>query len=208
MDKTHFIKEWWESGDSVTQITRPRRFGKTLNMSMLEQFFSVDYAGRGDLFEGLAIWHEEKYRKLQGTYPVIALSFARVKETSYEQARKKMCQIITDLYNRFDFLIDSGKLNDREKEAYQRISAEMEDYIAADSLSALSNYLMRYYGKKVIILLDEYDTPLQEAYVGGVLGGTGDIYQGFVWRDFQDQPLYGARPYDRYYPREQGVYVF
>ncbi len=188
MDKTHFIKEWWESGDSVTQITRPRRFGKTLNMSMLEQFFSVDYAGRGDLFEGLAIWHEEKYRKLQGTYPVIALSFARVKETSYEQARKKMCQIITDLYNRFDFLIDSGKLNDREKEAYQRISAEMEDYIAADSLSALSNYLMRYYGKKVIILLDEYDTPLQEAYVGGYWEELVTFTRGLFGATFKTNP--------------------
>ena len=80
IDKTSFIKEWWESGDSVTLITRPRRFGKTLNMSMLEQFFSVDYAGRKDLFTGLSVWEEEKYRSLQGTYPVISLSFARVKE--------------------------------------------------------------------------------------------------------------------------------
>ncbi|MBQ2885488.1 MAG: AAA family ATPase, partial [Alphaproteobacteria bacterium] len=76
IDKTPFIKEWWESGDSVTLITRPRRFGKTLNMSMVEQFFSVDYANRGELFEGLSIWEEEKYRELQGTYPVISLSFA------------------------------------------------------------------------------------------------------------------------------------
>ncbi len=167
VDKTHFIREWWESGDNVTLITRPRRFGKTLNMSMLEKFFSVDYAGRGDLFEGLSIWQEEKYRQLQGTYPVLAVSFAKVKENSYQGARKRICQIIKDLYNRFDFLVDSGKLNDSEKDAYQKISADMEDYVAADSLNALSNYLMRYYGKKVIILLDEYDTPMQEAYVGG-----------------------------------------
>ncbi|MFG6355763.1 MAG: ATP-binding protein [Acetatifactor sp.] len=167
VDKTHFIREWWESGDNVTLITRPRRFGKTLNISMLEKFFSVDYAGRGDLFEGLSIWQEEKYRQLQGTYPVLAVSFAKVKENSYQGARKRICQIIKDLYNRFDFLVDSGKLNDSEKDAYQKISADMEDYVAADSLNALSNYLMRYYGKKVIILLDEYDTPMQEAYVGG-----------------------------------------
>ncbi|MGN0482607.1 MAG: AAA family ATPase, partial [Lachnospiraceae bacterium] len=69
IDKTSFIKDWWESGDSVTLITRPRRFGKTMNMSMIEQFFSVTYVDRGDLFEGLSIWNEEKYRKLQGTYP-------------------------------------------------------------------------------------------------------------------------------------------
>ena len=167
VDKTGFIREWWESGDSVTLIIRPRRFGKTLNMSMLEQFFSIGYANRSDLFEGLSIWQEEEYRQLQGTYPVIALSFAKVKETSYTDVRKGICQIIKNLYNQFDFLVESGVLNDSEKEAFQNISANMEDYVAADSLNALSNYLMRYYGKKVIILLDEYDTPMQEAYVGG-----------------------------------------
>lgn len=98
---------------------------------------------------------------------MIAISFAKVKETSYLNARKAICQIIAGLYNQFDFLLDSGKLNDNEREYYRKISAEMEDYVAADSLNALSNYLMKYYGKKVIILMDEYDTPMQEAYVYG-----------------------------------------
>ena len=123
VDKTHFIQEWWESGDHVTLITRPRRFGKTLNMSMLEKFFSVDYAGRGDLFEGLSIWQEEKYRKLQGTYPVIALSFADVKETTFRDARKRISQIITELYNRYDFLLGSDSLNENEKALFRKISA-------------------------------------------------------------------------------------
>ena len=92
VDKTAFIKEWWESRDSVTLITRPRRFGKTLNMSMLEQFFSVEYANRSDLFEGLSIWKEEEYRKIQGTYPVISSSFANVKENNFAMTRKKICQ--------------------------------------------------------------------------------------------------------------------
>ncbi len=87
VDKTAFIKEWWDSGDSVTQITRPRRFGKTLTMSMVEQFFSVKYVGRSDLFEGKNIWKEESYRKMQGTYPVISLTFANVKERSFKDAR-------------------------------------------------------------------------------------------------------------------------
>ncbi|MDE7253378.1 MAG: ATP-binding protein [Acetatifactor sp.] len=165
IDKSHFIREWWESGDSVTLITRPRRFGKTLNMSMLEKFFSVQYAGRGDLFEGLSVWQEEKYRQIQGTYPVISLSFANIKETSWRNAQKRICQTITELYNQYDFLIDSGILNEKEKEFYQKVSIDMEEYIAADSLRTLSNYLMRYYGKKAIILLDEYDTPMQEAYL-------------------------------------------
>ena len=188
VDKTDFIRQWWEEGDDVTLITRPRRFGKTLNMSMLEQFFSVDYAGRSDLFEGLSIWQEEKYRQLQGTYPVIALSFAKVKETTYQNVRKRICQIIKNLYNQFDFLVDSGKLNDSEKEAYQKISADMEDYIAADSLNALSNYLMRYYGKKVIILLDEYDTPMQEAYVEGYWDELAAFTRGLFGATFKTNP--------------------
>ncbi len=167
IDKTHFIKEWWEAGDCVTLIARPRRFGKTLNMSMLEKFFSVEYAGRGDLFEGLSIWEDEKYHGLQGTYPVLSLSFARVKETTFLNTRKKICEIIAGLYDKYDFLLDSGKLNEREKGKYQKVSADMEDYIASDSLNNLSDYLSRYYGKKVILLLDEYDTPMQEAYVHG-----------------------------------------
>ncbi|MCM1373657.1 MAG: ATP-binding protein [Muribaculum sp.] len=167
VDKTHLIQEWWESGDNVTLITRPRRFGKTLNMSMLEQFFSVDYAGRSDLFEGLSIWQEEKYRKLQGTYPVIALSFADVKERTYQDARKRICEIIIDLYNKFDFLPESDRLSENEKLIYQQLRAGTGERMETGSLKTLSNYLMQHYGKKVIILLDEYDTPMQEAYVGG-----------------------------------------
>ncbi len=188
IDKTDFIREWWESEDDVTLITRPRRFGKTLNMSMLEQFFSVDYAGRGDLFEGLSVWQEEKYRRLQGTYPVIALSFAKVKEISYQEARKKICRILSDLYRQFDFLWNSEKLTPREKELYQAVSDDMEDYVAAESLNALSNLLMRHYGKKVIILLDEYDTPMQEAYVSGYWDELVTFTRGLFNAAFKTNP--------------------
>ncbi len=167
IDKTKFIKEWWERGDSVTLITRPRRFGKTLNMSMLEKFFSVTYSGRADLFEGLSIWDNEEYRSLQGTYPVISLSFADIKETSFEAARKKICYIIEQQYEKSRFLLEGNLLSEREIAFYHSVSANMEDYAATSSLKTLSNYLSRYYGKKVIILLDEYDTPMQEAYVNG-----------------------------------------
>lgn len=167
IDKTMFIKEWWENNDTVTLITRPRRFGKTLNLDMTDHFFSVNYFGRGDLFQDLSVWKEEKYRELQGTYPVIFFSFADMKETTFPEARKSICQIIKDLYNRYDFLLGGSYLNEDEKKAYQNISVDMEDYLAVNSLKALSDYLMRYYGKKVIILLDEYDTPMQEAYVQG-----------------------------------------
>lgn len=167
IDKTDFIREWWDADDEVTLITRPRRFGKTLTMSMVEKFFSVDYAGRSELFEGLSIWREERFRKLQGTVPVLSVSFADVKETSFEQARKAICRIIKDLYNAHDFLLKSDLFNDSEKADFQHISVDMEDHEASFSLKALSNYLSRYYGKKVIILLDEYDTPMQEAFVYG-----------------------------------------
>ena len=188
IDKTEFIRQWWENGDAVTLITRPRRFGKTLNMSMLEYFFSVKYADKGSLFDGLAIWQEESYRQLQGTYPVISLSFANVKEASFSKARKQMCQIITNLYNRYDFLLDSGLLNENEKEIFRKVSAEMEDYIAVNSLNALSDYLARYYGKKVIILLDEYDTPMQEAYVSGFLGELVEFIRTLFNATFKTNP--------------------
>ena len=167
VDKTAFIKEWWESGDSVTLISRPRRFGKTLNMSMLERFFSLKYAGKGELFEKLSIWKDEKYRALQGTIPVISLSFATVKEKNFELTRKKICGILADLYKEYAFLKSSDILTERDKEDFNRVSVDMGDTEATMSLHHLSNLLYRYYGKKVIILLDEYDTPMQEAYVDG-----------------------------------------
>lgn len=167
IDKTMFIKEWWENDDEVTLITRPRRFGKTLNMSMTEQFLSLEYADKGDLFKNLSIWKEERYRRLQGTCPVISLTFADVKETDFVGARQKLCMIIKNLYDKYDFLLDSGCLKEGEIEFFRKISPEMPDYIASYSLKSLSLYLSRYYQKKVIILLDEYDTPLQEAYVSG-----------------------------------------
>lgn len=167
VDKTAFLKEWWESQDEVTLITRPRRFGKTLNMSMAEQFFSIKYAGRGDLFEGLSIWQEEKYRALQGTYPVISLSFANVKETNYRDTRAKFCRILADLYTNYPFLRDSDILQGTDREFYQRVSDNMSDADATAAIHYLSKFLYLYYGKKVIILLDEYDTPMQEAYVYG-----------------------------------------
>lgn len=167
IDKTKFIREWWEAADEVTLITRPRRFGKTLNMSMLDKFFSVHYKDREDLFQGLEIWENEKYRELQGTYPVIFLSFADVKETTFQGARQKICKIIQMFFNKFDFLLEEEILNENEKKDFQKVSTDMESYMASLSLKMLSDFLCRYYGKKVIILLDEYDTPMQEAYMNG-----------------------------------------
>ena len=188
IDKTDFIREWWENQDAVTLITRPRRFGKTLTMSMLEYFFSVECAGKAGLFEGLSIWKEERYRQLQGTYPVISLSFARVKETTFPGARTQICQIITELYDKYDFLLDSGCLNEREKERFRGVSVDMADYLATNSLHALSSFLSRYYGKKVILLLDEYDTPMQEAYVHGYWREVVEFLRSLFNASFKTNP--------------------
>ncbi len=167
VDKTNFIKEWWENRDVVTLITRPRRFGKTLNMSMLDCFFSNKYASRADLFEGLSIWQDEEYRKLQGTYPVIFLSFAAVKAGNLEDAKTQIKQEIARLYRENRNLMKEDIFGEDERELYYRTTVKMDDVTAQDSLRNLSVWMERYYGKKVIILLDEYDTPMQEAYVQG-----------------------------------------
>ncbi|MDE7211516.1 MAG: AAA family ATPase, partial [Lachnospiraceae bacterium] len=158
VDKTKFIKEWWENGDDVTLITRPRRFGKTLNMDTVNKFFSVEYAGRGDLFSGLSIWEEEKYRALQGTYPVISLSFANVNGETYESVRKKINWVLYEQFGAHHLLSMANEQMDAGDRALLcKISVDMDETAASMSLNLLSRLLMKHYGKKVIILLDEYD---------------------------------------------------
>ena len=167
IDKTDFIREWWDKQDSVTLITRPRRFGKTLNMSMTEYFFSVNHADCKRYFEGLSIWEEERFRKLQGTYPVISISFADVKATTYESARRANISKLVKLYSTFEFVRSSEVLNEKDHAYFDSVEENMSDDAAAVAVNYMSDYLSRYYKKKVIILLDEYDTPLQEAYIHG-----------------------------------------
>ena len=167
IDKTDFIKDWWESADDVTLITRPRRFGKTLNMDMLKCFFSNQYEGRKELFEGLGIWKDEEYRELQGTYPVIFLSFADIKGNTFEMARQQICIKILDLYEENEYLLEGDMLGESEKAFYKSVSMDMSDAIISTSLNKLCVFMYKYYGKKVIIILDEYDTPMQEAYMNG-----------------------------------------
>lgn len=167
IDKTRFIKDWWSNGDIVTLITRPRRFGKTLTMSMVEHFFSVKYAGRAELFEGLDIWQDQEYRAIQGTFPVISLTFANVKEHNFHMTRQRINQILTSLYNKNIFLLEGKLLTDEEKEYFLSVRQDMDEVTATMAIHKMSDFLSRYYGKKVVILLDEYDTPAQEAYVNG-----------------------------------------
>ena len=187
VDKTKFIREWWDTKDEVTLITRPRRFGKTLTMSMVEQFFSTFHAGNKS-FAGTEIWQDREYRELQGTYPVISLTFSSIKERDYDNARKKICATIQMLYQKYRFLLNSDALSTREKADFQKISPEMPEYEASMTLKKLSDYLNRYYGKKVILLLDEYDTPMQEAYVKGYRGELADFMRNLLNASFKDNP--------------------
>lgn len=188
VDKTDFIRQWWENRDEVTLITRPRRFGKTLNMNMLERFLSAEYAGQGEIFEKLSIWKEEKYRSLQGTYPVIFLSFAGIKSSSFDEAKKGIFYLIEKLYNRYEFLLKEDNLNEKERDFIKNISVNMDNYSAISSLGTLSEFLYRYYGKKVIILLDEYDTPLQEAWMYGYWKEMAEFIRGLFNSTFKSNP--------------------
>lgn len=189
VDKSDFIREWWENSDAVTLITRPRRFGKTLNLNMIECFFSINYANRGDLFKGLSIWKSESFRALQGTHPVIALSFASIKGTTFEAAKEGIFHLITKLYAAFSFLQDTEGLTPLDREYFQSIRMSMSDTTAAMSIRSLSEYLNRYYGKKVLILLDEYDTPLQEAYVRGYWDEMADFIRSLFNATFKTNPF-------------------
>ena len=173
IDKTGFIKEWWENGDAVTLITRPRRFGKTLNLDMMNCFFSRAYEGRGELFEGLSIWEDKspggdyKFRGLQGSYPVIFLSFAGIKGQTFEETKQGIKYALERLYREHKYVTDRKGMDEKELDFFDSVSSRMTDDVAVLALKYLSDYLEAYYGQKVSIFLDEYDTPLQEAYVYG-----------------------------------------
>lgn len=192
IDKTGLIKEWWEDASSVTLVTRPRRFGKTLNMSMLECFFSTKYVGRGDLFEGLSIWEETssdgnyRYRQLQGTYPVIFMSFANVKAAKYEKMEYKIRELIFRIYESNRFLLEGDLLSDNEKEYFRSVNVKMSSEVAEGAINMLSVFLFRYFGKKAIIIIDEYDTPMQEAWVHGFWKEAVEFFRSFFGATFKN----------------------
>lgn len=157
----------------------PPQVCKTLNMDMLNCFFSPQYAGRGDLFEGLSIWEEEKYRQMQGTYPVIFLSFASVKSGEIEEMKTIVKYSITDVYQRFSDIMESERFSEAEREAFASISMKMDDATAITAINKLCYYLEKYYGKKAIVLLDEYDTPMQEAWLAGNWDETVQFFRLF-----------------------------
>ena len=185
IDKTGFIREWWENGSTVTLITRPRRFGKTLNMSMVECFFSNQYAGREELFEGLSIWEDGKFRKLQGAYPVIFLSFANIRAGNYDDMEYKISELIAGLYEKNRYLLEDGGLSGNEVEYYKKIQPGIGGEVVSGAVHSMARFMQRYYGKEVIILLDEYDTPMQEAWLSGYWDEAVEFFCSFFSATFK-----------------------
>ena len=192
IDKTDFIREWWETGSEVTLITRPRRFGKTLNMSMLECFFSRKYEGREDLFEGLSIFghdsDKEKYRNLQGKFPVIFLTFANIKADKYSEMEHKITETIAGLYESNRYLLETDCLSENEKEYYKNIKIGMHSDIAEGAVHQMTCFMQRYYKENVIIILDEYDTPMQEAWLSGYWNKAVRFFSSFFNATFKTNP--------------------
>ena len=172
VDKTNFIKELLDNKNKVTLITRPRRFGKTLAMRMLQEFFDINAAGR-DTFKGLSISRAgEKYIQHRGKYPVIFFSLKDIATGNYQDALRDLCGKISDLYAEYGFLAESPALNEREKEYFLSVYniADHEQYGRdkwGKSLKMLTVYLWKHYGVKTIMLLDEYDAPIQHAWEDG-----------------------------------------
>lgn len=190
VDKTYFIRQWWENQDKVTLIARPRRFGKTLNMSMIECFFSYKYRERSDLFQDLFIWKEAEYRKLQGTYPVIFISFAEVKGGDYNFASGIIKQILMDKFRECEKLLLT--LSSKEEIAQEHRDfilrgkrGELSEEELVRSLLRISEIFNEVCGKKVIILIDEYDTPLQEAWLNGYWEKITIFFRSFLHSTFK-----------------------
>jgi len=165
VDKTYFINEWWQSKDDITLITRPRRFGKTLMLSTVEKFFSERQGNNEELFDGLSISQDTEMMKECGKWPVLFVSFASVKAETYKGALQQFNWLFTEWIAQNTWLTD--KMGDKDLEFYKKVSYDMDEKTACQCLNTFCRWLSDFYNKKVIILIDEYDTPMQEAYVNG-----------------------------------------
>ncbi|MCD7715661.1 MAG: ATP-binding protein [Lachnospiraceae bacterium] len=189
VDKTYFIRDWYESADQVTLITRPRRFGKTLTLSMVETFFSNRYADCSGLFQGLAVWEDENLRKLQGRYPVINFSLANVKQKSYESMKTVIRMLLAELFDRHSYLLESEKLSAADKEDFLSVvQKKAGDEECMHAFRFLSKCMYEHFGEKVMILIDEYDTPMLEAYTAGYWEEAIEYTRRMFHAAFKDNP--------------------
>ena len=168
IDKTLMIKELLENKETVNLFTRPRRFGKTLNMSMLQRFFEATEKSNAYLFGDLKIAAYPEYMAYQGQYPVISISLKSMKQASYTNAFYMYKNLIAKEYEKHKIILESNQILDSEKEVFQNIMEQRADQnVYLNSIRTLSDILAKYYKKNVIILIDEYDVPLENAYHEG-----------------------------------------
>ena len=190
IDKTMYIKDIIDNESRVILITRPRRFGKTLNMSTLKYYFDCTKKDSKSLFEGLKILdQEEKYTSKLGYYPVIYITLKDVQDVNYDNMLLDMKTAVIDMYQEHRYLLDSDKIYPEEKARITDILFAREDEVTLkNSVKELSKYLNRYYDKPVILLVDEYDVPIQNVYVQGYYDQAVNFFRRFYGTTFKDNP--------------------
>ncbi|SFB41613.1 AAA family ATPase, partial [Clostridium frigidicarnis] len=187
VDKSLLIKEFWESNGQTILIPRPRRFGKTLNMSMVKYFFKDSEEDNRYLFKGLDIENHNDIMDIQGKYPVIYLSFKDEKHSSFENFNAGLRSLLSKLYQEHKYCLDSDKIDHIDKEYFNSIMNKKADIIdLSNTLKRLSEYLSVYYDKKVIILIDEYDVPIQAAYINNYYTETIEFMRNLLSGAFKD----------------------
>ncbi|MBQ9058957.1 MAG: AAA family ATPase, partial [Atopobiaceae bacterium] len=192
VDKTQFISDWKASGDKITLITRPRRFGKTLLLDTVRCFFSTEFAGRGEeLFGGLDVWSDPEMHEVQGSVPVIFISFAAVKEQNFKETLMRIKEILRVEVARHRYLLESVHVESGDRKALAAIDSDMQEATAVDSINLLCRALYAHHGVKPIVLLDEYDTPMQEAWLGGYWDEMSAFMRSFMNSTFKTNPSLG-----------------
>ena len=192
VDKTGFVRDWWRSGDVVTLICRPRRFGKTLNLDTVRCFLSTELAGRGgELFGGLEVWADPGMRELQGTVPVVSLSFARVKGASYAETLAGLRRVIRVAVEAHGYLRESDALTDGDRAFLDRVSDDMPAEVAVDAINQLCAMLRRHHGTAPVVLLDEYDAPMEVAWTRGYWDEASAFMRQLMNATFKTNPAMG-----------------
>ncbi len=192
VDKTGFVRDWWLAQDDVTLVCRPRRFGKTLNLDTVRCFLSRDFAGRGEeLFGGLGVWEDPAMRELQGTVPVVAMSFARVKQSNFEAMCARINELMVSLVEAHAYLYEWSGLSDRDRQGLDSVARDMDAVTCTNVPNMLCRLLRRYHGVAPVVLLDEYDAPMECAWTHGYWDVASDFMRDLMNSTFKTNPAMG-----------------
>ena len=192
VDKTGFIRDWWQAEDDVTLMCRPRRFGKTLMLDTVRCFLSLDFAGRGEeLFGGLEVWGDPSMRALQGTVPLVHVSFADCKGPTLEDALALTRSELSAAVRTHGYLLRSDVVDPVDRAFLAGVSDDMGAVVAKTCLKRLCHALLAHHGVRPVVLLDEYDTPMQEAWLQGYWEGMSSFVRGLFNSTFKTNPALG-----------------